>query len=51
MAYYKLGLAYEALKQLDLARKAFETVMQKYPNAFEASLARQRLESLKGKEP
>jgi tol-pal system protein YbgF len=50
VAYYKLGLTYEALKQLDLARKAFETVMQKYPNSSDAILARQRLDSLKGKQ-
>jgi len=49
VAYYKLGLTYEALKQIDLARKAFETVMQKYPNSPDAILARQRLDSLKGK--
>lgn len=48
-AYYKLGQSYEALKQIDLARKAFETVVQKYPTANEAFLAKQRLDSLKGK--
>lgn len=48
-AYYKLGQTYEALKQLDLARRAFETVMQKYPNASEAFLAKQRLDSFKGR--
>ena len=42
VAYYKMGLTYEALKQLDLARKAFETVIQKYPTAYEAILAKQR---------
>ena len=30
-AYYKLGLTYKELKQIDLARKQFETVMQNYP--------------------
>jgi tol-pal system protein YbgF len=49
VAYYKMGLTYEALKQLDLARKAFETVSEKYPTAYEAILAKQRLDSLKGK--
>ena len=34
VAYYKLGLTYEALKQVDLARKAFETVIQKYPTSL-----------------
>ncbi len=48
-AYYKLGQTYESLKQLDLARRSFETVMQKYPNANEAFLAKQRLDSLKGR--
>ena len=50
LAYYKLGLTYESLKQLDLARKAFETVMEKYPKSSDAILARQRLDSLKGKD-
>ena len=50
LAYYKLGLTYESLKQVDLARKAFETVMQKYPTSSDAVLARQRLDSLKGKD-
>ena len=40
---YKMGVTYEALKQVDLARKAFETVIQKYPAAYEAILAKQRL--------
>jgi len=50
LAWYKLGLTYEALKQNDLARKAFETVIQKYPASSDAILARQRLDSLKGKD-
>jgi TolA-binding protein len=50
LAYYKLGLTYEALKQPDLARKAFEMVIQKYPNSSDAILARQRLDSVKGKQ-
>jgi tol-pal system protein YbgF len=49
VAYYKMGLTYESLKQLDLARKAFETVIQRHPTSYEAILARQRLDSLKGK--
>ncbi len=49
IAYYKLGLAYEALKQVDLARKAFEMVTQKYPTAYEAILAKQRLDALNRK--
>ena len=46
-AYYKLGLTYEALKQLDLARKAYETVMQNYPRSSDATLAKQALDRLK----
>jgi tol-pal system protein YbgF len=49
IAYYKMGLAYTELKQLDLARKAFESVIEKYPTAYEAILAKQRLDGLKGK--
>jgi len=49
IAYYKMGLAYTELREIDLARKAFETVSQKYPTAYEAILAKQRLDSLKGK--
>ena len=49
VAYYKMGLAYQELRQPDPARKAFETVIQKYPTAYEAILAKQRLDSLKGK--
>jgi tol-pal system protein YbgF len=49
VAYYKMGLAYTELKQLDLARKAFEAVIQNYPTAYEAILAKQRLDGLKGK--
>jgi tol-pal system protein YbgF len=49
IAYYKMGLAYTEVKQLDLARKAFEAVIEKYPTAYEAILAKQRLDFLKGK--
>ena len=42
-AYYKLGLAYEALKQFEPARRAFETVIKNYPKAYEATLAQQSL--------
>jgi tol-pal system protein YbgF len=49
LAYYKMGLTYTELRQPDLARKAFETVVQKYPTVPEAILAKQRLDSLKGK--
>ena len=49
VAYYKMGLTYDALKQTDLARKAFETVIQKYPSSYDAILAKQRLDGLRGK--
>jgi tol-pal system protein YbgF len=49
VAYYKMGLAYTELKQVDLARKAFESVIERYPTAYEAILAKQRLDGLKGK--
>jgi tol-pal system protein YbgF len=49
VAYYKMGLAYTELKQFDLARKAFESVIERYPSAYEAILAKQRLDGLKGK--
>lgn len=47
IAWYKMGITYQELKQVDLARKAFETVVQKYPSAYEAILAKQRLEKVK----
>ena len=49
VAYYKMRLTYTELKQVDLARRAFETVMQKYPSSPENFLAKQRLDGLKGK--
>ena len=45
-AWYKLGLSYEALKLPDLARRAYETVIKNHPGAPDATLARQRLDSL-----
>ena len=47
VAYYKRGLTFENLKQADAARGAFETLIQKYPNAYEAILAKQRLDAMK----
>ena len=39
-AYYKMGLAYEALKQFEPARRAFETVIKNHPeHRYEATLA------------
>jgi tol-pal system protein YbgF len=49
-AYYKLGLCYEALKQLPQARQAFETVIKNHPTASEATLAKQALVRVQGKE-
>jgi tol-pal system protein YbgF len=43
-AHYKLGLAYNELKQPDLARKAFQTVIDTFPASPEATLAKQALE-------
>jgi tol-pal system protein YbgF len=45
-AYYKLGLSYEGLKQIELAKKAYETAIQRFPTAFDTQLARQRLDAL-----
>lgn len=42
-AYYKLGLTYNQLKQPDLARKMFETVVQDYDKSSDATFARQAL--------
>jgi tol-pal system protein YbgF len=51
-AWYKLGLSYESLKQIDLARKAYETLMKTYPTAImDTTLAKQRLDALNKKQP
>jgi tol-pal system protein YbgF len=49
-AYYKLGQAYEQLKMLDPARKAYETLLERFPDSIDGSLARQALERMKRKE-
>lgn len=50
-AWYKLGLSYEGLKQIDLARKAYDTILKNYPTAVtDAQLAKQRLDALTKKE-
>jgi TolA-binding protein len=46
-AYYKLGQTYVALKQIDNARKAFETVVEKFPTTQAYALANQALQRLK----
>lgn len=48
-AWYKLGQTYQALKQDDSARKAFETVVKEHADTIEANLARQALERMKRK--
>jgi tol-pal system protein YbgF len=45
-AYYKMGQSYNQLKQPDLARKAYETLMETFPAAPEHTLAKQALERL-----
>jgi tol-pal system protein YbgF len=45
-AYYKLGLTYNQLKQPDLARKAFETIVKDYETSTEATFAQQALRKL-----
>jgi TolA-binding protein len=45
-AYYRKGVALQNLKELDRAREAFETVTTKYPDSFEATLAKQGLQKL-----
>ena len=42
-AYFKMGQTYEQLKQVDNAKKAYETVVQKYPQSFQATQASQVL--------
>jgi len=49
-AYFKLGQSYEALKQPDLARRAYETVIKEHPGSPDATLAKQRLDSLNKKQ-
>lgn len=47
-AHYKMGLSYIALKQPDLARKAFETILEQFDASVpEYMLARQRLQPAK----
>jgi tol-pal system protein YbgF len=45
-AYYKLGLTYNQLKQPDLARKAFDAVIQGYQGTPEATLANQAKQAM-----
>lgn len=45
-AYYKLGQTFERLNQIDNAKRAYEMILQKYPNSFHANQARPALERL-----
>jgi tol-pal system protein YbgF len=45
-AYYKLGQTFEQLKQIDNAKRAYETLFQRFPNTFQANQARQALDRL-----
>jgi|RhiMethySRZTD1v2_1073278.scaffolds.fasta_scaffold818630_1 tol-pal system protein YbgF len=45
-AYFKLGQTYEALKQPDAAKKAYETIRQRFADSVEAQLAKQRLDAM-----
>jgi tol-pal system protein YbgF len=50
-AYYKLGQSYEALRQVDPARRTYETLIKNFPtDRTYATLAKQRLDSLSKKE-
>jgi len=46
-AWFKLGSTYEQLRQADAAKKAYETVVQKYPTSFQATQANQALQRMK----
>ncbi len=48
-AYYKLGLTYEAMKQLEQARRVFETVIKNHSNTQFATLAQQALVRVRDK--
>jgi tol-pal system protein YbgF len=45
-AYYKLGQSFERLNQVDNAKRAYETVIQKFPGSFPATQARNALDRL-----
>lgn len=51
-AYYKRGLAFERLGQVDRARESFEAVMKVFPDSDAARLAKQNLDRLnRGRPP
>ena len=45
-AYYKLGQTFERLNQVDNAKRAYETLIQKYAGSFPATQARNALDRL-----
>ena len=45
-AYYKLGMTYERLNQIDAAKQTYQTVIQKYPTTSSATLANSALQRL-----
>lgn len=45
-AYYKRGLAFERLGQVDRARESFEAVLKSFPDSDAARLAKQNLDRL-----
>jgi tol-pal system protein YbgF len=45
-AYYKRGLAFERLQQLDRARESFEAAIKNFPDSDAARLAKQNLDRL-----
>ncbi len=49
-AYYKRGLALNALGQVDRARESWEFVLKNFPNSDAGRLARQRLDQLQKKD-
>lgn len=51
-AYYKRGLAFERLGQVDRARESFEAVLKSFPDSDAARLAKQNLDRLnRGRPP
>ena len=45
-AYLKLGQSFERLNQVDNAKRAYETLIQKFPTSFSSNQARQNLDRL-----
>lgn len=45
-SYYKLGQTFERLNQVDNAKRAYETLIQKFPGSFPATQARNALDRL-----